>query len=47
MEINSVMDIKLKIISIQLTLERVLGKGDSEMCFKYSMIFIEIVGNVG
>ena len=47
MEMNSVMDTKLKIVSIQPTLEKVLGKGDSEMSFKYPMISTEIVANIG
>lgn len=44
---NSEVDTKSKITSAQRTLERVLGKGDSEMNFKYVMISIKIVARMG
>lgn len=44
---NSEVDTKSKITSAQRTLERVLGKGDSEMSFKYVMISIKIVAKMG
>lgn len=44
---NSDVDIKSKITSAQRTLERVLGKGDTKMSFKYIMISIKIVAKMG
>ena len=44
---NGFSNAKIKISSIQPTLERVLGKGDPQMTFRYVMISVETVANYG
>ena len=44
---NGFSNVKIKISSIQPTLERVLGKGDPQMTFRYVMISVETVASYG